>query len=374
MAKRRGNQEGSIYQAKDGIWFAQLSPDEFGKRPKRRAKSQKEARALLREMQEERKKGVDLTLKQPTIKDFSQIWLDEVIGPFRKSSTYEGYKNVVAAYVLPELGTIQVSKLTSVMVQRWINKLSQQYQPATVRNAYLRLRGMLHVAVRYKLVSYNVAIDAALPKLTTKQIALTIEEAKRFLETVRGERLEVLYVIFLLLGLRRGEGLGLYWSDIDWSEATITIRRQVQSIGGKTIISPTTKTDEERTIPIPRAVLNLLRQHATIQHEEKYLLRDVWQNQDLVFASTVGTAISPRNLQRQFRILADRAGLDLRVHIHTFRHTFATLIGELNTEERVIGELLGHKPKTITARYAKATMQLMREGVEKLAEKMGITP
>lgn len=373
MAKRRGNREGTIFQDKNGVWFAQLPPDEFGRRPKRRAKTQKEARQLLKQMQEGKEKGIDFTLKQPTIKDFSQIWLEEVV-TMRKASTYESYKNVVAAYLLPELGAVQVSKLTSVMVQRWINKLSQRYAPATVRNAYLRLRGMLHVAVRYKLVSYNAAIDAALPKLLAKQIALTAEETKHWLETIRGERLFALYAIFLLLGLRRGEGLGLYWSDINWGEATIMIRRQVQSIAGKTVLSPTTKTDEERTIPVPLGLLNLLRQHASIQHEEKYLLGDQWQNHDLVFASTVGTPISPRNLQRQFRTLADRAGLDGRVHIHTFRHTFATLIGELDTEERVIAEILGHKPKTITARYAKATMSLMREAVEKLAQKLGIAP
>ncbi|NJO82281.1 MAG: hypothetical protein HC828_05365 [Blastochloris sp.] len=158
MSRRRGNNEGTIFQDKDGVWWAQLPPDEQGKRPKRRAKTQREAREKLRELERERAQGINLTERQPTIEEFAMTWLEEVVRRNVKASTHDSYRYIIIKYVLPSVGKLRIDKLTTPRVQKLINDLTdQEYSPSTVRNAYIRLSALLDIAVSYRLVPYNVA-------------------------------------------------------------------------------------------------------------------------------------------------------------------------------------------------------------------------
>jgi integrase len=394
MARRRGNNEGTVFQDKDGVWWAQLPPDEQGQRPKRRARTQREAQQKLREMQREREQGLNLTAKQPTVEEFAQTWLEEVVKRTCKASTHTNYTNVMRYYVLPHIGQLRLDKLTTQRVQRLFNDLADAgYSPDTVHNAYLRLRGMLTVAVEYRLVAHNVAIAIRLPKTRKSgQRALAVDEVRTFLRAVAGQRLELLYHVLVKLGVRRGEGLGLCWRDLDWEVGTIEITQQVQAPDGKTSITKPKTEGSERTLPLPPRLLERLREHRAVQREERAVLGDAWQEHGLIFPSEVGTPLSPRNVLRHFALAKVRAGLvpgdndsaeadkagtvsedeheedrgNGRLRLHDLRHTCATLLGELGVEERVIGAILGHVPATVTARYAHVSLAAMREALELL--------
>ncbi|NTU85697.1 MAG: hypothetical protein HGA45_41240 [Chloroflexales bacterium] len=132
--------------------------------------------------------------------------------------------------------------------------------PATVRNAYQRLRSMLDVGVRYRLISANPAKEVDLPPLTNDRArVLSLKEARLVLITADGKRdmrkpyttkngrtkglpklssrYALLYHLLLALGLRRGEGLGLRWEGVDWEVGTLQVRHQVQQINGKVVVS-----------------------------------------------------------------------------------------------------------------------------------------
>lgn len=367
MSRRRGNNEGTIYQDKDGVWWAQLPPDEQGRRPKRRAQTQREARDKLRELERERAQGVKLSEKQPTVEQFATTWLEDVVRRSVKASTHESYRFIVTKYIIPRIGSVRIDKLSTPRVQKLINDLDdEEYSPSTVRNVHVRLSAMLDIAVSYRLVTYNVAKGVVLPKLGRAPMrGLSVEEARTLLAAVGEVRNTTAFELLLGLGLRRGEVLGLRWEDLDWKAKTITITQQVQRIGAKVVIGTPKTEGSGRTLPLTAKMLALLEAKREAQEAEREERGEEWQEHGLIFASEVGTPTSPRNFFRTFMNARRRAKLP-GVRLHDLRHTFATLLGELGVAERVIGALLGHVPSTVTQHYARATLLAMREAVEKL--------
>lgn len=365
MPKKRADGEGMIRKRPDGKWEGRTPRDAQGKRRKVVGASQREVLDRLKILQKTRDQGVDITAKQPTVEQFTDTWLEQVVKRSKKISTYTNYKNVLRYYVVPHIGTLTIDKLTAARVQQLVNDLIDEgYAGATVRNAYLRLRAMLTVAVQYRLIPYNPALSIALPKLDKDQKSLTFAETIRLRRALEGERHALLYDLYVLLGLRRGEGLGLLWRDFDADAATIKISQQVQDFSGTTAIT-LPKNDKMRTLPLTPSLVIALQEHWKNQQIERKRRDLDWKEHGLIFPSEVGTPIGPRNLARQFAEAVARAGLE-DVHLHTLRHTCATLLGEFGTEERVIGALLGHSTKTITAHYAKSTMPMIRTAISQL--------
>jgi integrase len=394
MPKRRDHGEGTIsYDEKRKRWFYYLPRDEMGHRQRVSGKTKAEVLAKAEELKAKRAQGLDLDTKQPTVEQFSEVWLRDVVKRTRRPSTHASYEQMFRLYINPKLGKLRVDKLTAARVQGWVNMLVDAGQAAgTVRNAYLRLRGMLDIAVRYRLISTNPAKEIDLPPLTNDRArALSLSEAHTLLRAADGEldvraayttkdgrtksppkvssRHTLIYHLLLALGLRRGEVLGLGWDELDWEAGTVQVRRQVQQINGKVIVSDYTKTDAgRRTLPIPQALLERLRAHWQNQQEERALVDEGWNELGLLFPSETGVALSPSNLLRHFRLLLKIAGLP-SVRLHDLRHTCATLLGE-RVSDRVIAAILGHTPGTVTARYAKVKLPQMRQALETLYEEL----
>jgi integrase len=390
MPKRRAQGEGSLFYNKARKrWVYLLPADETGKRQQVSGKTQAEVMAKAEELKEKRDEDLDLDTKQPTVKQFSETWLRDVVKRTRRPSTHASYEQMFRLYINPKIGKIQLDKLTAARVQGWINMLVDAgNSPATVRNAYQRLRSMLDVGVRYRLISANPAKDVDLPPLTNDRArVLSLKDARTLLVAADGKRdvrtsyttsdgrikslpklstrYALLYHLLLALGLRRGEGLGLSWEDIDWEAGTVQIRRQVQQINAKVVVSDYTKTDAgRRVLPVPQPLLARLRTHWQNQQEERALMGATWNERDLVFPTETGLPPSPSNILRHFRLLLVCAGLE-HVRLHDLRHTCATLLGE-RISDRVIAAVLGHTPGTVTARYAKVKLPQMREALEAL--------
>ena len=266
MPKRRASGEGTLtYDESRKRWIYYLPPDEAGKRQRISGKTQAEVLAKAAQLKAKRDQGLDLDTKQPTVEQFGEVWLRDVVKRTRRNSTHASYEQMFRLYINPKLGKIRIDKLTAARVQAWVNTLVDAgHSPSTVRNAYLRVRGMLDVAVRYRLVGANVAADIDLPPLKNdRACVLSLKEAHALLLAADGQldhrkpyttkdgrtkslpktnpRYALIYHLLLALGLRRGEALGLSWADLDWEAGTLQVRRQVQPINGKVVISEYTK-------------------------------------------------------------------------------------------------------------------------------------
>lgn len=372
MAKRRGNSEGSVFIDKDGVWWAQLPPDEQGKRPKRRAKTQKEAIAKLRELQQQRKQGLAVGSKLPTFEGMAQTWLDDVMKRRVRDSTFSTYSHQTRCY-LASIASIRVDRLTTPLLQHLINEMDDEdYAIDTIRGAYRRLVQVLDTAVDYRYIAFNPALAVRLPRKDARKArALPVNELQAFLALVEGHQYELAYHLMITLGLRRGEAFGVSWRGIDWENATLKIDQQVQSIDSLVVISPWPKTSSGlRTLPIPPLLLARLRVRWQAQQLQRQL--PGWKEHGLIVTDDHGGSVDPRGCTMHFSYCLQRLNLE-PARLHDLRHSCATSLGALGTLPHVVGAILGHSPKSITEHYTHATVSMMRESLERHEAKLFAT-
>jgi len=146
-----------------------------------------------------------------------------------------------------------------------------------------------------------------------------------------------------------GESLGLRWSDVDLEAGSLRVHRQLQRVreGGGLVFSEP-KNASRRTIDLPQRTLEALRSHRKRQIEQQLGVGAKWQDNDLVFTTTIGTAVDAQNIvNRHFKPLLRRAGLpDIRWH--DLRHTCATLLLSRGTHPTYVQKLLGHASVQLT--------------------------
>src|SRR5581483_332561 len=115
------------------------------------------------------------------------------------------------------------------------------------------------------------------------------------------------------------------WPHFDLDSATVTVRRTMNRVSGKLRFS-TPKADKSRTIPLPAFVVQSLQQHRARQQRERALIGEDWKGAevDLVFCTTIGTPLEPRNLLRHMKSKLEGLGIPHR-RFHDLRHTAASL-------------------------------------------------
>ncbi len=146
----------------------------------------------------------------------------------------------------------------------------------------------------------------------------------------------------------QAELLGLRWEDVDLEAATLQVRRVLTTAkeGPKFTAPKTAKS--RRIVSLNRHAVEALRRHHDRQFEESTRFADEWQDYGLVFVTTTGTPINPRNLTgRSFKPLLKRAGLP-DVRFHDLRHTCAPLLLSSGVHPKLVQELLGHATIAIT--------------------------
>lgn len=210
------------------------------------------------------------------------------------------------------------------------------------------LRRALNQALTWGYIARNVAIlvDGPRPE-PYRGTVLTPEQGQHLLAAVAGRRLEALYHIALLLGLREGEILGLRWIDVDFTAHTLRVEQTVQRIGTALVVAAPKTTGSRRRLPLPGLVEQALQRHAERMVEAQKDGGYRWNPHGLVFPSEAGTPIEPRNLVRHFKQLLRDAELpDIR--FHDLRHSCATMLIAQGVHPRIVMEILGHSQISVT--------------------------
>ena len=342
MAKRRGNNEGSIYCRKDGYWVGQYGVETATGRKTRYiyGKRREEVREKLTKAIADRDGGFIFDDQNVTVGDYLKRWLNDSVRGSVQASTHTSYEAQVRRYIVPAVGRIKLAKLTSAHVQHLYRQMQDRGLSArTVQYTHAVLRRALKQAKRWAMVDRNVAEDVDPPRLKRDEIQpLDREQARRLLKATDGDRLQALYVVAVTAGLRPGEMLALRWSDVDLEAGTLRINR---ALSDGEFVTPKTPRSR-RKIELSNTARAALRAHRKRQLGEQMKKAGLWKDHGLVFPSTVSTPLSHRNVVRSFKALLKRAGLPAGTRLYDLRHTCATLLLNSNVHPKYVQELLGH--------------------------------
>jgi len=303
-------------------------------------------------------------------------WLDEwlaTVKPSLRTSTYELYASAVTNWITPRIGALRLAEVTPQSIQRLYTDLSKKGRkngtglgPRSVRLAHQVLLQAFSKAVEWRLTPTNpAAAGVVLPRMEPKEMrTLTAQDAKALLDATADDRLGALWCVLMTTGLRRGEALGLRWVDVDLADARLEVRQTIVAVKGTPMFSePKTKAGR-RSVYLAARTIGALSDHRQRQKKDRKLAGSAWNDAGLVFTTTTGGPLHPRNVLRDFQVALDRADVS-RVRIHDLRHTVATLLLHEGAHPKVVQELLGHANVAITLNtYSHATPGLHRDAAD----------
>lgn len=292
-----------------------------------------------------------------------------------EATTFERYDRAIRQHIVPELGAVKMSKLTPLHIQSFeARKLEDgrldgkgRLSGRTVLNIHRVLSEALRQAVRWQVIPTNPAEAVQPPRQErTKLVVVDPLLAGSILATARGTRVEVPVILAIGGGLRRGEVLGLRWSDVDLERALIRVRQTLKSTTTNRWMGSPKTIKSRRQVSIPGFVVEGLRRHRAAQAERRLLAGPGWHDLDLVVDRGDGQWMEPSVLSTAFMRMVRRADLP-RVRFHDLRHGFATLMLAADVPLKVVSEMMGHATIGITADiYASVIPSLQVEAASRL--------
>jgi integrase len=369
--RRRLNGDGSVYKRQDGYWvgaFYARTTSGASKRVVVYGHSLDEARDKLGKAQNQARAGVPAPDQPWKLSEYLDYWLENFVKRTRRPATYALYEMNIRLYLKPGLGGRKLTSLSIADVQRFLGqRLEKGDSVRKVQVMRTVLSSALTRAVREELIGRNVARLVELPEWRPKPARpWTADEARQFLAASKSDPLHAAFVLLVLYGLRRGEVLGLRWSDIDFETGTIHIRQQLQRIRGELNLGPVKTHAGQRNLPLLSLADQALQAQLARQTSYRIDMGSAWPSTDLVFTSRTGRPIEPRNFVRSFRRICEQSNIRT-ITVHHVRHTVASLLKDLAVPARDAQIILGLSRLAVTLEiYTHADEQAQRDALTRL--------
>lgn len=379
MAKRRPSGDGMVRQKKKGQWEGRIvvGHKEDGSPIFRYvyAKTQKELLQNLHQKIDEYK-NTELTEESSmTLGEWLDKWLRDFLPGTIRQTTLDGYRRNIKNYIKPNLGDAKLAFITTNDIQKMYNKLKKngrirrhpdygnELADSTVIKIHTTLHSAMEAAVKNHLIQKNPTDGTKLPK--KKQPSLRIlndAEIDTLIKAIEDNEIwGDFFYTELTTGLRRGEGMALQWNDINFKTGQLHITRQAYRAKGKLRIADLKTTQSERTIILPKSLINMLKEY-------KEIVNSRW-----VFPSPVKEDIprDPNTIYSKMQLVLERAGCK-KVRFHDLRHTFATTAIENGMDVKTLSEIMGHvSSKTALDIYLHSTDAMKKQAANKIDRHFG---
>ena len=367
--KRRPQGDGTIRKRADGRWEARIiighKKDGSPMYKSAFAKTQKSALKQLHQLLD-LYRDVDLTEEcRMTLGEWMDKWLNEYMIFSLRENTVHGYRNMIEHQIKRFIGDKPLTSLTTADIQKFYSKIKKQgrakphpihgteLSDSMVRSVHLLLHEALDVAVRERLIVRNPTKGTTIPKknYAEKQV-LNDEQLDKFMEIIKQEPYWYdFFYVEIMTGLRRGEICGIKWSDVNFDEGTLNIKRSVGRMQGVGVVVGETKTGAGvRKIIMPPSVKELLERKRTEAINE-------W-----VFPHYTNPSepLHPDSAYNKLKTLLKNAELPL-IRFHDLRHTFATHAMKGGVDAKTLSGLLGHTDASFTLdTYTHVTSDMQR--------------
>ena len=327
--------------------------------------------------------GTYLEPTKQTLTDFTKEWL-VAIEPTIRPSTHFSYDRNLRLHVLPRLGSVQLRKVDAGMLnglyaalladgkQTTANGGAGGLSPRSVRYVHTIVHRAFRDAVRWGRIARNPA-DAADPPRASAVVRPTMttwtaDQVRAFLDYTAEHRLHAAFVLLATTGMRRGEALGLRWSDVDLAAGRVSIVQTVIAVNHDVQVGSPKTARGRRTVVLDPGTVAVLREHRKRQLAERLLMGAGFTDHGLVFCRPDGAPLHPERFSRTFEIEAARAALP-KIRLHDLRHTWATLALQAGEHPKVVQERLGHANVSITLDvYSHVTEGLHGDAASRVAK------
>lgn len=367
--KRGRYGDGSIFPRKDSSrkvigYVAQLSI------PKQKTSTGKRKRIMFygatkADVQERMQRAREKYRNSPvpshklTVEVWLQRWLEDQLDT--RHTTLTRYRGLVEKYMIPFLGKIPLEKLepgdVRSMLKHYaappgvdVKRHKSGLGPQSLHHLRAVLRTALNQAIKDGKISRNAAALADPPKVPRKEMsAFDPDQATAFLAAIQGHPFEALFTLALSTGMRKGEVLGLRWSDVDLDNGTLHVTKTLQRINQQyRLVDPKTELSG-RVVPLPPIAVEALKaQRAKQSALELKAKPGHWMNTlSLVFTTAYGAPQDGSVVTHEFQDVCDKAGLPV-IRFHDLRHSFVSLVGGTGVDVAVVSKMIGHSTITLT--------------------------
>lgn len=311
------------------------------------------------------KSNVKKAVKVMSSDIFVSDWFDKWVNSLKtiKKSTYTTYSSNVNKHIKPYFNKKKLKFLTQEHIQSFVDELTLQLAPKTVRSVFSVLRLGLESAYEKKLVSSEIYSRIKLPKVVKKEVKVfTKQEQKKieqFIESSDNSN-DIGILICFYTGIRIGELCALKYEDIDFKRGVISIKHTLYRVKSKeknkkTVVTITTPKSPSslRDIPLPKFLIDKLKNNQTgsgfvIHNGNKFIETNVYA--------------------RRYKAILQKLDIAYRKY-HSTRHTFATRALEIGMDVKTLSEILGHSSPTVTLNlYSHSLPEHKKKEMERLGK------
>ena len=298
--------------------------------------------------------------EDPLLGDYVDEWIERRRTQLRPY-TFANYRRMARNYLRPTLCDARLSSLDRRTIEdlyaglvRSGGRQGRPLSPKTIAHVHTVLNGALQDAVLDGLLEVNPAARARRPQRDPRETEVdddlrvwTVEQAARFLDGVEDHPQRALWHLAIGTGARRGELLGLRWSEVDLDGRVLRISRSLSRVGGVTWLLGT-KTSRPRTLAIGDGVADALMRERAAQDARRRAAGAAWRNEwGLVLTDGDGTPLQPDRVTNEFRRLVEVLDLPV-IRLHDLRHTHASLLLAQKAPMKLVSERLGHAKIAMT--------------------------
>jgi integrase len=354
---------------------------------KRRLKSvggfrtRRDAERALSKMLEQINQGTYAEPSRMTLAEYLPGWLEAARLRGLRQTTLVGYEVMISRQLIPRIGALQLRELTPAHLNSLYLELLERgrlqrpggLSPRTVRAAHTVLRRALRDAVRQGLLTRNVADLADPPSAAAARAEArkavktwTPGQLRQFLERTHHHLLYPAFLLGALTGMRRGEVLGLRWTDVDLDEKRLTITQTLVAPRYKLVFSEPKTAAGRRTVALDDRTVTALREHRRRHAAKRLEFGRDYQETGLVFTREDGSPIVPLIFTQRFQKASRDAGLP-QIRFHDLRHGHVTYLMQAGVPLPTIAQRVGHSSVAVTGDIYSHVRPEVREQIADVA-------